>query len=152
MPPARQAVATVQSVTDASGPDLQVTVTVVPRKAGSVVALVLPEGVAPIDSSVAGTMRSKRWQALFAAPPPGGAVFRLRLRAADAGSLAGARVIVQTAGLPGGEGTAGLPPWLPRERSAWSARSVVLLPIWGQILHSSTLHDLTPLAGVQSIP
>jgi len=128
--PVGEAAATVQSVTDAVGPDRLVTITVVPRKARSTVTLVLPKGVTPIESSMAGMDRKGRWQASFTAPLPGGAVFRLRLRAADVGSLANARVVILTMGLPGGgDGFPGLPSWLPRERSAWSAGSVVVLPI-----------------------
>jgi hypothetical protein len=127
--PVGEAAATVQSVVGAAGPDRLVTITVVPRKAWATVALVLPPGVTPIESSVAGVVRSKRWHALFTAPPPGGAVFRLRLRAADASSISDARLIVQTAGLPGAGDFPGLPSWLPRERSAWWTRSVVVMAI-----------------------
>jgi hypothetical protein len=127
--PVGEAAGTVQSVTDAAGPDRLVTITVVPRKAWATVALVLPPGVTPIESSVAGALRSKRWHALFTAPPPGGAVFRLRLRATDVVSLSDARVMVQAAGLPGASDLPGLPPWLPRERSSWWTRSVMVLAV-----------------------
>ncbi len=124
--PVGEPAATVQATTEPTGAEQQVTVTVVPRKTWSTVTLVLPEGLAPIDSSVAGVVRARRWQASFTAPPPGGAVFRLRLRAADVGSLSQARVVIQTAGLPGGGDFPGLPSWLPRERSAWWTRSIVV--------------------------
>ena len=129
--PAGEAVATVQSTTESAGADHQVTVTVVPRKSWATVTLVLPAGVRPIDSSIAGAVRGRRWQAAFTAPPAGGAVFRLRLRGADLGSLPDARVIIQTAGLPGADGLPGLSSWLPRERIAWSSRSIFVLPIPG---------------------
>jgi hypothetical protein len=127
--PTGEAAATVQSVTDVAGPDRWVTVTVVPRKISSTIALFLPAGVTPIESSVAGVVRSKHWQAVFTAPPPRGVVFRLRLRAADTASLSDARVLVQTTGLPGAGDLTGLPSWLPRERTAWWTRSVVVLAI-----------------------
>ena len=127
--PIGEAAATVQSTTEPAGADHQVTVTVVPRKPWSTVTLVLPAGVRPVDSSVAGVVRGERWQASFTAPPAGGAVFRLRLRAADVALLSDARVVIQTAGLPGAADFPGLPSWLPREHSAWSARSIVVLAI-----------------------
>jgi len=127
--PSGEAVATVESVTEVAGADHQVTVTVVPRKPWATVALVLPAGVRPIDSSVAGVVRGRHWQAAFTAPPAAGAVFRLRLRAADVALLSDARVIITTAGLPGAVGFPGLPSWLPRERSSWSGRSIFVLPI-----------------------
>ena len=119
----------VLSTMEPAGSDHQVTVTVVPRNAWATVTLVLPPGVRPVESSIAGVMRGRHWQASFTAPPPGGAVFRIRLGAADLGSLPDARIIITTAGLPGTDGLPGLPSWLPREQAAWSARSIVVLAI-----------------------
>lgn len=124
--PVGEPAAAVQATIEDAGVDRQVTVTVVPRKSWSTVSLILPAGVTPVESSIAGVVRARRWQASFTAPPPGGAVFRLRLRAAEIGSLSQARVVIQTAGLPGGGDSPGLPSWLPRERSAWSTRSIVV--------------------------
>ena len=126
--PVGEVAATVLTTVEPGGAEERLTVTVVPRKPWSTVTLVLPPGVVPLDSSIAGTVRGGRWQASFTAPPPGGAVYRLRLRAADGARMRDARVVVQTAGLPGA-GVPGLPSWLPRARSAWSTRSVVVVGV-----------------------
>jgi hypothetical protein len=108
---------------------IEVEVRVVPREPLFAVVFGMPAGVSPVETNLPGIVRQGRWRAVFAAPPPDGASFRARFRANELSAVRTLRVLVVTAGLPGGSGWQKLPAWLPVERAAWSARSVFIVPV-----------------------
>ncbi|MGH9311982.1 MAG: hypothetical protein ACRD1S_02175, partial [Vicinamibacterales bacterium] len=100
-----------------------VTLHVRPAEPGLFASVVLPDR--PITASLPGAYRRGRWTARYAGVPVDGVAFTARL---SPGTRADAiRVAVARAGLPGGAGPAGLPPWLPSDRTAWEAVSVWIL-------------------------
>ncbi|MFB3854623.1 MAG: M28 family peptidase [Vicinamibacterales bacterium] len=111
--------------------DAVLEVTVYPREPGLAVTLHLPRGVNPIDSNLAGADRGSGWRATYVAPPPEGVRFTLRVPSASVPLISAARVVVRTSGLPDGTGPQRLLPWLEQERTAWTARSVFVLPLTG---------------------
>ena len=133
-PPAAAAIA-VEPVTGG----LELGVTVVPTQPGISLAFILPEGVEPARSNFPGLVRSRRWTAVFVAPPPEGIAFRASFTGVSADVLRQTRVTATSARVPGGAGWQGLPPWLPQERAVWSARATwVLAP-------AATLEPAPPL-------
>ncbi|MGH9163327.1 MAG: M28 family peptidase [Vicinamibacteraceae bacterium] len=109
----------------ASGVTLEIAVT--PRARGLTVTFVLPRGVRPITSNLAGTIRDDRWQATMIAPPTDGVVLSTRLADVPLDTLQKAAVIIVQPGLPGGRGWQRLPGWLPQDRFVWTARSIYLV-------------------------
>jgi hypothetical protein len=114
---------TVQDVTGG----VELAIAVVPRQPGLSLAFVLPEGVTPSRSSMPGVVRSRRWTAIFVAPPTEGIAFRASFTGVSAEQLRGTRVTATSARIPGGEGWQQLPPWLPQDRTVWSARATWVL-------------------------
>ncbi|MPY91104.1 MAG: M20/M25/M40 family metallo-hydrolase [Luteitalea sp.] len=115
----------------ASGLDLEIIVT--PRAEGLTVDFVLPHGVRPLQSNLAGTFRDGRWRATMIAPPTDGVVLRARLGDLSLDTLQSGVVTIVQPGLPGGAGWQRLPAWLPQERSVWTARSIYLVSAAPQI-------------------
>jgi len=101
----------------------EVTVTVRPDDPSAVVTLMLPPGVKPVRWNLPGTISAanNRWRSTFVAPPADGVVWRLVLPAGAEARLGETGVVVQTAG--------GRPDWLPRTRTAWSVRSLYVIPV-----------------------
>jgi hypothetical protein len=107
---------------------LELTVTAVPVEPGITVSFVLPEGVTPARSSLPGTTRLGRWAATFVAPPPEGIAFRASFSGIEPSRLDGVRLVVTSAGFPGGEGWQRLPAWLPQDTTVWSATATWSVP------------------------
>jgi hypothetical protein len=92
------------------------------------VVFAMPQGLVPVNASLAGMTRSGRWLATYVAPAANGLTFRARFSGDRTAELAATQVIVSEAGLPGGEGWQRLPPWLHQERVVWTARSIFIVP------------------------
>lgn len=118
----------------ASGLDLEIAVT--PRARGLTVTFVLPRGVRPVTSNLAGTIRDDRWQATMIAPPADGVVLSARLGNVSLDALQKAAVVIVQSGLPGGAGWQGLPGWLPQDRFVWTARSIYLVSAAPEIMRT----------------
>lgn len=101
---------------------------VVPKEPGLTVSFVLPEGTAPVRSSLPGLLRSNRWTATFVAPPAEGIAWEAAFRDVTAEQLRRTMVTAVTTGVPGSDDRHRLPPWLPRQRSAWSATATWVVP------------------------
>ncbi|MEZ5318053.1 MAG: M20/M25/M40 family metallo-hydrolase [Vicinamibacterales bacterium] len=113
------------------GGRLDVSVTVTPRALVSL-QILLPPGVAPSRSSLAGRVSRGRWTATYATVPEGGLTVGLTFDGLDAAALAEAAVVLTTATVPGASAPAEPPPWLSRERSAWTTRAVFVEPLAGR--------------------
>jgi hypothetical protein len=118
-------------VTTAVTPDVRgvaAEITIVPRTlVGAEVRL--PAGIVPVGSTLAGSRDGAVWSAAYAAVPLSGLTIRLVLDA-PLEQLRDAVVVLWTSGVPGGTGPRGLPPWVPRDRSAWSVRSQFVVPVF----------------------
>lgn len=102
---------------------IEVVVIARPSDPSAFVTLMLPPGVKPVRHNLPGNISAStnRWRSTFVAPPADGVLWRLVLPS-DAGPRLGeAGVFVQTA--------AARPGWLPRERTAWSVRSLYVIPL-----------------------
>ena len=111
------------------GGGLTLEVTTVPSSTLQAVVFVLPHGVSPVQSSLAGVMRQGRWRATVAPPPPGGLTWRARLTGLDPARLREMRVVAVRTGLPDGGGWQGLPPWIRTDHATWFARSQFVVPV-----------------------
>jgi len=114
---------------------IELTITVKSQDPSAYVTLLLPPGIKPVRSNLPGTMSNtnNRWRSTFVAPPADGLAWRVLLPADAAARLGETGVLVQTA--------SDRPAWLPRERSAWSVRSIYVIPL-GPMLPA-------PIPGVQ---
>ena len=101
-------------------------VRIVPESPTATISLVLPVGIVPSGSNYPGSVAAGRWRAGYIAAPPGGVEFRVELGQVREEALGAARVVIIDSRLPGGRGWQALPPWLPVERDAWTARSVFI--------------------------
>jgi hypothetical protein len=120
--------ATVHStLTDSDGSRTTFAVEVVPGEP-LIARVVLPQGVTPLDSSLAGVVQAGRWSATYIAVPRTGLTVRMTVDRSAAAELSHALVVLTMPGLPGGEGPRRLPPWLPQETATWTARSIFVLP------------------------
>jgi hypothetical protein len=99
-------------------------VTIVPRLPLAF-RLSLPAGVRPSTSSLAGVVDRDVWQATYVAPPPAGVIVHLTFEGRSTADLQGAAVLFVVAGVPG-DARGGWPAWLPRERDAWHARTMLI--------------------------
>ncbi len=110
-------------------PDGQTTldVTIVPR-ALLTVRLVLPPGLRPSSSTLAGVVIDQAWRATYIAPPPAGLTIRLTFDGRDRVDLNGAALMFLTSGVPGVGGER-WPAWLVRERTAWRTRTILIEPL-----------------------
>ncbi len=91
--------------------------------------VVLPEGVVPAESTLAGRITDGRWTGMYVAPPPPGLNVKMTFDKLRPGALDNTVVVVTVTGLPGGTGRLRLPEWLPQERATWWARSQFILPV-----------------------
>jgi hypothetical protein len=105
----------------------ELTMSVIPSRAGAAVSFVLPEGVVPARSSLPGATRLGRWTATYLAPPADGVQWRASFRPGMAERLAGVLVAVTESGFPGGSGPQRLPGWLPQERAVWTTSATWVL-------------------------
>lgn len=110
----------------AVGSGSELTVTVVPKHPGLTVSFVLPAGLTPARSTLPGAQRLGRWTATYVAPPLDGLAFRASFNGITPDRLKDFRVLVSTAGAPGGAGWEP-PSWLPRQRVAWLTQVVWIL-------------------------
>lgn len=106
----------------------EVTLTVVPRRTGLAISFVLPAGITPARSSLAGALRLGHWTAAFIAPPAEGIAWRASFAGVNPARLREIRVAVTDSGFPGGTGPQRLPAWLPQERTVWSAAATWVVP------------------------
>ena len=87
--------------------------------------LSLPPGVRPATSSLAGTVTRDVWHATYVALPAAGVIVRLTFDGRSPADLRGTTVLFVTAGVPS-DTPGNWPAWLPRERDAWHARTMVI--------------------------
>jgi len=111
-----------------AGPEVDVSVSVVPKRAALAVSFVLPAGLTPSRSNLPGVPRLGQWTATFVAAPTEGIAWRAAFRPADAGRLREIRVVVTDAGFPDGGGWQRLPGWLPQDRAVWTASATWVIP------------------------
>ena len=105
----------------------ELTLSLIPGRAGVAVSFVLPEGVVPARSSLPGAMRLGRWTATYLAPPADGLQWRASFRPGMAERLEGVLVAVTESGFPGGSGPQRLPGWVPQERAVWTTSATWVL-------------------------
>ncbi len=110
------------------GDVLRVDVDVTTSLQGATVLLLLPPGVEPSQSSIAGTVRNGSWRAAFVAPA-GPVTFNLALPTTFQSHLNDIRVGLATRALPGGTGWLQQPAWLGQERTVWYARGLHVAPV-----------------------
>jgi len=96
--------------------------------------LVLPTGVLPIRSSLAGVVQRGQWMATYVAVPAAGLEVRVEFsHGTSREALAGAVVLVTVPGLPASGSTeTGRPSWLSDREgrpATWQTRSVFILPV-----------------------
>jgi len=103
-------------------------VTIVPR-VPLVFRLSLPPGLRPSTSSVTGIVERDVWQATYVAPPAGGVIVHLVFDRRSPTDLRGTTLLFVTSGVPG-DPPGAWPAWLPRERDAWHARTMVIDPVY----------------------
>jgi hypothetical protein len=110
------------------GPDGSLTadVLIMPRALISA-RLVLPAGLVPRRSSLAGVVVDNRWMATYVAVPSAGLHVKLEFANTLPASLAGSLVAASLPGLPTGSGGFGLPSWLPSGPASWEARSIFIV-------------------------
>jgi hypothetical protein len=123
-PPARLGAFAVQPVVDG----VRLTLSVVPGEPGLTIALVLPAGLSPARTSLPGASRLGRWTATFIAPPPEGISWEATFRGAVGDQLRDTRVMVTSAGVPGGTGWQRLPAWLPQDAAVWTSTATWVIP------------------------
>lgn len=130
VPPAGSAGGPAVVTAEATGRDdgaWDVALTIVPRELAGA-QIILPPGVEPLESSLAGRLVAGRWTAVHAAVPAGGLTVRLVLD--DVARVAtGLEIAFVTATVPGASTAAPLPDWVPRRRSTWSTRAVFVMPV-----------------------
>jgi len=102
-------------------------VTIVPRTLLTV-RLVLPAGVRPSTSTLAGVVIDRTWRGTYVAPPPAGLTIRMTFDEREAIDLRGGLLMFTSAGVPAEAGEV-WPAWLTRERTAWRARTIVIEPL-----------------------
>ncbi|HSL20795.1 MAG TPA: M20/M25/M40 family metallo-hydrolase [Vicinamibacterales bacterium] len=102
---------------------VEFTISVVPSVRGLTASFVMPPGMTPVRANIPGILRAGQWTASFAAVPLEGAAFHAYVPTRDAPRLADVRVLIRSPRLPGGSGWQGLPPWLPQDRTVWSAEA-----------------------------
>jgi len=110
------------------GDVLRVDVDVTSTLPGATVLLLLPPGVEPSQSSIAGTVRNGSWRAAFVAPT-GPVAFNVALPVSFQSRLNEIRVGLATRALPGGTGWLQQPTWLGQERTVWYARGLHVAPV-----------------------
>jgi hypothetical protein len=110
-------------------------ITVVPQRPGLAVVFMLPVGVVPEQTNLAGRQqKGEAFTARYAALPPEGMTFHADISRADAETLESglpgtrAAVLAIAPGLPGAAWPA-LPGWLPRQHIVWQARSYFAIPV-----------------------
>jgi hypothetical protein len=111
---------------DTDGATLEITAT--PLVDGPGVAFVLPPGVSPQETNLAGVMRANVFRAICGPVPPEGVTFRARLDPEDAAKAGATTVIVLVNGVPGAAWPR-LPGWLVQRPVVWHARSYFVVPV-----------------------
>ena len=110
--------------------ELEVSITVVPRRPGLAVSFVLPAGRDTRRARACpACLRLGRWTATFIAPPADGIVWRATFAAKDAARLREMRVAVTDSGFPDGAGWQRLPVWLPQDHTVWTATATWIVPV-----------------------
>jgi hypothetical protein len=103
-------------------------VTIVPR-VPLTFRLSLPPGLRPSTSSLAGIVERNVWQATYVAPPSAGVIVHLVFDGRSRVDPRGTTVLFVISGVPG-DAAGGWPAWLPRERDAWRARTMLIEPVY----------------------
>ena len=116
------------SATTVEGPDGRtiVNLLIVPR-ALIAARVVLPAGIVPVQSSLAGVVVNNRWMATYVAVPSAGLNVHLEFVNTLPSALAGSVVAISLPGLPLGGASFGLPTWLPKGPASWEARSIFIV-------------------------
>jgi hypothetical protein len=115
------------SVTQGLNGRLSLNLSIVPREPVAV-RIVLPPGVRPESSSIAGVVGADRWSATYVAPGASGLDARLTFAGITAADLQQTAVVLVTHGLPGAADATGRPAWLSTARAAWRTRSYFVVP------------------------
>ena len=102
--------------------------TIVPR-VPLVFRVSLPPGLRPTTSSLTGTVERDVWQATYVAPPAAGVMVHLVFDRRSPADLRGTTLLFVISGVPG-DAPGAWPAWLPRERDAWHARTMVIEPVY----------------------
>jgi hypothetical protein len=108
------------------GVTLEITAT--PLADGLGVAFVLPPGVSPQETNLAGVTRANVFRSIVGPVPPEGVTFRARLDREDAARVGGTTVIALVNGVPGAAWPR-LPGWLVQGPVVWHARSYFVVPV-----------------------
>jgi len=112
--PAPIAIAALSADPVAAGTELSVTV--VPKRPGLAITVILPAGLEPARSSLPGIDRRGRWTATYVAPPAEGIVFRASFAKIAPPALRDLRIAATVQG-----GRDWPPPaWLSEVRTAWT--------------------------------
>lgn len=110
------------------GADVEVTVAAHTRERLSA-TFVLPEATVPTSTSLPGRTVRGRWRATHVNVPREGLTWRATVPPSQADVLSRTHVWLSEPGVPGGEPPSGLPAWLSRDRTAWSASTVTVVGV-----------------------
>lgn len=127
--PDTPAPATVSATLTRGDGDADVEITVTPAAGWRALAIVLPESVVPLKSSLVGRTRGGRWQAWHTTVPAEGLTWRATIPAGQADRIDRAEVWVSRVDLPGASNDARVPAWLQAPHTAWMTQHVVMLPV-----------------------
>jgi hypothetical protein len=109
---------------------LDVEVIARPSEPGSTISFIVPSGIVPLQSNLAGARRGAGpWTARYVGPLPDGVAFRCSFGAGDDVRLTQLIVAFNTPRLPGGGGWQRLPAWLPQDQTVWAANATYFVPV-----------------------
>jgi hypothetical protein len=131
-PPADEPPAQVTSrVTErADGAGVDVEIAIAPHDHERLAAdFVLPDGLVPVSSTLAGGVNRRQWRARHLNVPREGIVWKAVLPVDQAGRFDDIQVWLLRPTLPGAALPSLTPPWLSRERTAWTTEAVTIVPV-----------------------
>lgn len=109
---------------------ISLTLQVMPRTVPLAVTVLLPTGLVPRETSWPGRIDSRgAWRATFVGVDAAGVEWHAAFAAGAAARLAAARVLLETAALPGAPAGALLPPWLAHPRVTWTSRATYVVAL-----------------------
>ncbi|MGH9411682.1 MAG: M20/M25/M40 family metallo-hydrolase [Vicinamibacterales bacterium] len=107
----------------------QATMTITPREPGITAAIVLPDDVRPLRSTIPGIVVGRAWRAAYVNVPMQGFTWEASFDRASESRLASVQAIVLSSRFPGGVGWQSLPSWLPQDHEVWHLDMLWMLPV-----------------------